>query len=239
MNESASRTFDRAIANNRYPGRGLVIGRNGAGEWTLIYWIMGRSEHSRNRQFIANGGALRTQAFDASRVVDPSLIIYEAMLELPGVQLVSNGDQTRTIADALTSGSSFEAALGTRAREPDAPHYTPRISGMLDLRRADPLMALAILRANPADPTRTDRTFFYVAEPATGTGRGITTYAADGDPLPSFTGEPLVLPCEGSSADILERYWCGLDADNRIALAVKTVARDGSCRELLVKNRYV
>ena len=92
MNDLAARTFDRSIASNRYPGRGVVIGRNGAGEWTLVYWIMGRSEHSRNRQFVAQGGVLRTQAFDASRVVDPSLIIYEAMLELPGISLVTNGD---------------------------------------------------------------------------------------------------------------------------------------------------
>jgi IMP cyclohydrolase len=239
MNESASRTFDRAIANNRYPGRGLVIGRNGAGEWTLVYWIMGRSEHSRNRQFVASGGVLRTQAFDASRVVDPSLIIYEAMLELPGVQLVTNGDQTRTIAEALAAGSSFESALGTRAHEPDAPHYTPRISGMLDLRQGASKLELAILRANPENPALTDRTFYHLGEPAVGSGRAITTYAGDGNPLPSYTGEPLLLPCEGTSADILERYWAGLDADHRIALAVKTVAPDGSCRELLVRNRYV
>jgi hypothetical protein len=239
MSEAPTRTFDRSIAQNRYPGRGLVIGRNGAGGWTLAYWIMGRSEHSRNRQFVVKGSALCTQAFDAGRVVDPSLIIYEAMLELPGVQLVTNGDQTRTIADALASGASFESALASRTHEPDAPHYTPRISGMLDLRQSAPRVALAILRANPGDPSLTDRTFFYVGAPAAGTGRGLTTYAGDGEPLPSFAGEPLLLPLDGRGADILERYWNGLDADNRIALAVKTIAPDGRTSELLVKNRYV
>jgi IMP cyclohydrolase len=239
MSEAPNRTFDRSIALNRYPGRGLIIGRNGAGDWTLVYWIMGRSEHSRNRQFVAEGGVLRTQAFDASRVVDPSLIIYEAMLELPGVSLVSNGDQTRTIADGLSDGASFESALAGRAHEPDAPHYTPRISGMLDLRSHAPSVSLSILRANPNDPRLTDRTFFYVATPPPGTGRGLTTYAGDGEPLPSFTGEPLNLPLEGGGADILEHYWTGLDADNRIALAVKTLDRDGRTRELLVENRYV
>jgi IMP cyclohydrolase len=239
MNEALRRTFDRSIQGNRYPGRGLVIGRNSGGDWTLVYWIMGRSEHSRNRQFVADGGVLRTQAFDPSRVVDPSLIIYEAMLELPGVQLVTNGDQTRTVRDALVVGSTFEAALGGRAHEPDAPHYTPRISGMLDLRAERAALTLGILRVNPQNPALTDRTFFQLAEPAPGSGRGITTYAGDGDPLPSFSGEPLLLPLEGDGAGVLERYWTGLDADNRISVAVKTVARDGTCRELLLKNRYV
>jgi IMP cyclohydrolase len=239
MTELANRTFDRSIAQNRYPGRGLVIGRNGTGEWTLVYWIMGRSEHSRNRQFVAEGAVLRTQAFDASRVVDPSLIIYEAMLELPGVQLVTNGDQTRTVADALAAGASFESALIGRAHEPDAPHYTPRISGMLDQRGGSARLSLAILRANSSDPELTDRTFFQVAVPPPGIGRGLTTYAGDGNPLPSFVGEPLLLPLVGSGADILERYWSGLDADNRIALAVKTLGSDGRTAELLVRNRYV
>jgi IMP cyclohydrolase len=239
MNEAISRTFDRAIVQNRYPGRGLVIGRNGAGDWTLVYWIMGRSEHSRNRQFVAEGGVLRTRARDESRVADPSLIIYEAMLELPGVWLVSNGDQTRTIADALASGATFESALAQRAHEPDAPHYTPRISGMLDRRQGAARVSLAILRANPNDPSLTDRTFHYVGTPAAGTGRCLTTYAGDGDPLPSFVGEPLLLPLEGHGADILERYWTGLDAENRIALAVKTLAPDAGAAELLVRNRFV
>jgi IMP cyclohydrolase len=239
MNLLARRTFDQSIANNRYPGRGLVIGRNGAGELTIVYWIMGRSEHSRNRQFVAQGGVLRTQAFDPSLVKDPSLIIYEAMLELPGVQLVSNGDQTRTIVDALERGGSFEAALATRAHEPDAPHYTPRISGILDLGRGTPELGLAILRANPEDPTQTDRTYFRPALPQPGAGRGLTTYAGDGNPLPTFSGEPLLLPLAGTAEDILEQYWSGLDADNRIALAVKTVAADGRTRGLLVRNRYV
>jgi IMP cyclohydrolase len=238
MNELAQATFDRTIASNRYPGRGLVVGRNGDGDWTLIYWIMGRSEHSRNRQFVADGGVLRTQAFDPSKVVDPSLIIYEAMLEQPGIQLVSNGDQTRTVFEALSRGESFETALTTRAHEPDAPHYTPRISGLLDVRPGQARLVLSILRANPHDPKLTDRTFFQLGEPAAGIGRGITTYAGDGNPLPSFSGEPLVLPCAGQGRDILERYWSALDADNRIALAVKTVAPDGGCRELLVKNRF-
>jgi len=213
-------------------------GGRGEGSWFLIYWIMGRSEHSRNRQFVNEGGVLRTQAFNPALVVDPSLIIYEAMLELPRIQLVSNGDQTRTIYDALSRGGSFEQALAGRAHEPDAPHYTPRISGLLDLRTSQARLSLGILRANPHDPTLTDRTFFQLAEPPPGIGRCITTYASDGNPLPSFSGEPLVVPCQGGARELLESYWQALDADNRIALAVKTVRPDGSCRELLVKNRH-
>lgn len=243
MLELARRTLEHSITRNRYPGRGLVLGRNtsggnGQGDWTLVYWIMGRSENSRNRQFVAEGGVLRTQAFDPRLVVDPTLIIYEAMLELPGIQLVSNGDQTRTLCDALSSGGSFEQALAGRAHEPDAPHYTPRISGMLDLRAGQPQLSLSILRSNPHDPSLTDRTFFQLAAPPPGIGRCITTYAADGNPLPSFSGEPLVVPCEGRGSDILQCYWQALDADNRIALAVKTLAADGSCKELLVRNRH-
>jgi IMP cyclohydrolase len=239
MPDLASSDFERSIVHNRYPGRGLVIGRNGGGDWTLVYWIMGRSDNSRNRQFVVEAGVLRTRAFDASRVVDPSLIIYEAMLELPGVQLVSNGDQTRTIHDELSRGGSFESALERRAHEPDAPHYTPRISGMLDLRGSTPRVVLSILRRNPENPDHTDRSFSLLAVPAPGYGRGITTYAGDGNPLPSFTGEPLLLPFAGKGSAILERYWSALDAENRISLAVKTVSADGRTRELLVKNRYV
>jgi hypothetical protein len=240
MNELAQRTLEQHVTRNRYPGRGIIIGRNGAGEHTLVYWIMGRSQNSRNRTFVAEGGTLRTQAFDPSLVEDPSLIIYEAMLELPGVQLVTNGDQTRTVRDALARGETFEAALRTRAHEPDGPHYTPRISGLLQLSAGKATrLVLSILRSNPIDPRAlTDRTFFELAEPPPGLGRGITTYAGDGNPLPSFSGEPLTLPLEGRGSDILERYWNALDADNRISLAVKTVAADGSCRELLVQNRH-
>ena len=184
---------------------------------------MGRSENSRNRRFVADGGALRTEPVDAGRLADPSLVIYDAMLELPGVYLVSNGDQTRTLRDALAAGGRFEDALATREREPDAPHYTPRISGMLDLRGAAPALALSILRASVGDPAQTDRTTFRPAPPPPGFALGLTTYAGDGDPLPSFRGDPLWLPLEGTAEQVLERYWDALDRSNRISLAVKRI----------------
>lgn len=232
-------TFQHRIANNPYPGRGVVVGRNSQGDWTLIYWIMGRSPNSRNRKFVATGGTLRTEAVDPAKVEDPSLIIYEAMLELPGVQLLSNGDQTRTIWNTLSAGGSFIDALKTRAHEPDAPNFTPRISAQLDLRNDTPSIQLSLLRVSPQTETETDRCFFSVAPPAPGTGRALTTYMGDGNPLPSFSGEPLLLPCEGNTQDILNTYWGSLNAENRVALAVKRVTAAGACAELLIRNQYV
>jgi IMP cyclohydrolase len=235
----AGRTFAERIEQNPYPGRGLALGRAATGDaWLAVYWIMGRSDNSRNRRFVADGATLRTEPVDASRLADPSLVIYEAMLELPGVYLVSNGDQTRTLRDALGAGGRFEDALATREREPDAPHYTPRISGMLDLRGATPALALSILRASDADPAQSDRTTFRPAPPPPGFALGLTTYEGDGDPLPSFRGDPLWLPLEGAAERVLERYWDALDRANRIALAVKRVPAAGGPSELLVRNRH-
>lgn len=238
--DTAERTLDSHLGKNPYPGRGLVLGRSDREDaWLLVYFIMGRSPHSRNRRFEVDGGTLRTRAVDESKLSDPSLIIYEAMLELPGVQLVSNGDQTRTVCDAIAAGGRFDEALETREREPDAPNYTPRITGMLDFRGpGTPRVKLSLLKANPADPTRTDRTVYAPAAPPAGLGVGLTTYMGDGNPLPSYTGDPLLLPCAGSAEDVLDRYWSALDRDNRISLAVKELDGRGALRSLLVRNRY-
>jgi IMP cyclohydrolase len=235
----AKRSFSERIDQNPYPGRGLVVGRSHeAAGWLQVYWIMGRSEHSRNRRFVAEGSTLRTEPVDPSKLEDPSLIIYEAMLEQPGRYLVSNGDQTRTIFAGLEAGLSFESALATREREPDAPNYTPRISALLDLSGASPELRLSLLRANPADPAARDRFTFQVAPPPPGLGRGLTTYTGDGSPLPSFRGEPLWLPMEGDPGAVLDRYWAALDADNRVALAVKSIPGDGGAGTLCLRNRY-
>jgi len=226
------------LARNPYPGRGLVLGRAQADDaWLQVYWIMGRSSNSRNRIFVAEGTSLRTEPFDASRLEDPRLVIYEAMLEVDGVHIVSNGDQTRTVAEALRAGGSFEGALATREREPDAPHYTPRISGILDLRERAPRLALSLLRASPADAAETDRFTFRPALPPPGLGLGLTTYAGDGDPLPPFAGEPLWLPLPGEADEVLETYWQALDPDNRVALAVKRIPDRGEAR-LGVRSRH-
>ena len=232
--------FERHLAANPYPGRGLVIGRSQAGDaWLQVYWIMGRSENSRNRIFIADGAELRTEAADPARVADPSLIIYEAMLELPGVFLVSNGDQTRTAFDVMEAGGRFEDALEMREREPDAPNYTPRITGLIDLRLREPNFALSLLKANTAAPALTDRTTFRPAPPPAGLGLGLTTYHGDGNPLPSFRGEPLWLPLAGSQEQVADAYWAALDSQNRVALAVKSIAADGAePGRIVLRNRF-
>jgi IMP cyclohydrolase len=237
--EIAAVNFDRHLVHNAYPGRGLVVGRSSVEDaWLMIYWIMGRSEHSRNRRFVVDGKTLRTEPLDASLVDDPSLIIYEAMMALPHYHLIGNGDHIRTIYEALQAGSSFDAALSTREREPDAPNYTPRISAMLDLHDWPGQLTMSILKANVADPAYTDRTTYRPALPPAGLGMGLTTYDGDGSPLPSFSKDPLLLPCEGDIHTVLDTYWDALDADNRIALAVKRIPAGGRTGEFVVRNRY-
>lgn len=227
----------RHIAANSYPGRGLIIGRSAEDEtWLMLYWIMGRSAHSRNRRLTIEGPVLRTEPVDPSRLDAPELIIYPAMLELPKVYIVTNGDQSQTIYDAFRNGGIFDDALATREREPDAPNYTPRISGMLDL-SGPPAVTLNILKANPVDPARTDRVTYRPSPPPPGLGLCLTTYAGDGDPLPGFSGDPLVLPLEGGAEEVMRTYWNALDRENRIAIALKRVAPDGSS-ELMAINRY-
>ncbi len=235
----AAANFARHLKQNAYPGRGLVVGRSSDDTaWLMIYWIMGRSAHSRNRRFVVDGRALRTEPVDASLVDDPSLIIYDAMLELPQIYLVGNGDQVGTIYDAVQAGSSFDAALATREREPDPPNYTPRISAMLDVQHSHGRLLLSILKANRANPDYTDRTTFRPALPPAGFGMCLTTYLGDGHPLPSFTGDPLLLPCAGQVDEILDVYWNALDADNRIAIAVKRIPEDGGASTIVARNRY-
>ena len=235
----AKTNFCRHLRRNRYPGRGLVVGRSSAEDgWLMIYWIMGRSARSQNRRFVAEGSLLRTEPVDASLVADPSLIIYEAMLELPGIYLVSNGDQTRNLYETLRTGGSFDVALARREREPDAPNYTPRISAMLDLRDPPGALVLSILKANPANPELTDRFTYRPALPPPGLGVGLTTYVGDGTPLPSFRGDPLLLPCDGTAKAVLDTYWDALNARNRIAIAVKRVPARGGSSEIILRNRF-
>jgi hypothetical protein len=239
IRETADRVFENHIKNNRYPGRGLVVGRSETGDkWLMVYFIMGRSENSRNRRFVTDGDRLFTEPVDLSKVTDPSLIIYDAMLALPGIQLVSNGDQTATVHSALTVGGTFDGALATREREPDDPNFTPRITAILDARGGEATLRFSVLKAAQADSAATDRYFVCPANPPAGIGFGLTTYMGDGNPLPSFTGDLLPLPLAGTPGRVLDTYWDALDSDNRVSLAVKEVNPDGSCGEFLVRNRH-
>ena len=233
----AIQTFERHLKKNSYPGRGLAVGRaEGDDGWLLVYFIMGRSENSRNRRFCSDGDRLWTEPVDESKVEDPTLIIYDAMLALPGVQIVSNGDQTDTVYESMLEGGRFAAALETREREPDAPNYTPRITAKLDCRKGEKAISLSLLKANPVNPALTDRVTYRPADPPPGLAYGLTTYMGDGSPLPSYVGDPLLLPLLGSAEEVLQAYWSALDADNRVSLAVKSVDDAGELREVLILN---
>ena len=237
--EIAQNNLDRHLRTNPYPGRGLIVGRSSVEDaWLMIYWIMGRSAHSRNRRFVVEGSSLRTEPVNLELVTDPSLIIYEAMLELPRVFLVSNGDQTGTLSETLQAGGTFDAALAQKEREPDAPNYTPRISAMLDLRGRSAAITLSILKANRANPEYTDRFTYRPAPPPPGLGVCLTTYMGDGAPLPSFRGDPLLLPCAGSAEAVLDSYWDALDTSNRIAIAIKRIPSPAGASETIVRNRH-
>ena len=234
----AEQNFGRHLLANSYPGRGIVVGRLETDDeddvWVQVYWIMGRSENSRNRRLVVggeHGAELRTEARDPALVSDPTNIIYDAMLESPDLYYVSNGDHTRTVKETVERSARFEDALAVREREDDAPNYTPRIAAILDLRGQGEL-AIAILRANAADQDQTDRVVWRLPFPPKGLGYGITTYRHDGNPLPPFAGDPLWLPLPGSAEEVADTYWNALNQQNKIALAVKVI-RSGSSRIVL------
>ena len=222
--ESAARNAAK-LKENSYPGRGIVIGLTPDGtRYVQVYWIMGRSENSRNRIFVAEpDGSVRTEAKDPAKLTNPSLVIYYPVRQIGQAHIVTNGDQTDTIRDALAAGGSFEEALSARTFEPDAPHYTPRISGIVDLADRSCAYKLSILKTNGGDPAQTLRYFFHYERAVPGLGHGIHTYAGDGNPLPSFEGEPVPLPLFDDAADTASFYWERLNADNKIALLVKTI----------------
>jgi len=212
----------RQLEANPYPGRGIVLGRSADGTRLVeLYWIMGRSANSRNRQFVAEGGRLRTEALDPSAMTQPELVIYTAMDALDDHHVVTNGDHTDTLIQALRAGRSYRAALRSRAHEPDGPHYTPRIAG--GIRAAEGDAWLAIVKADPGDPGRSLREDFEFEALPPGWGWCVSTYAGDGDPLPSFVGEPRLLPLAGDLEALLEAMWDRLHPENRVAIALKAI----------------
>jgi hypothetical protein len=234
----AAANFETRIKQNPYPGRGIIIGKSDDATWQIVYWIMGRSTNSRNRRFVVSGTDMRTEPVDLSQLTDPSLIIYDAMLELPGLFMVSNGDQTRTMYDTIKAGKSFEDALMTRMHEPDAPNFTPRISGIIDLRNKTPLVTMSILRSSILSSDVSDRHFFRPQFPVNGFGYGITTYQGDGNPLPSFSGDPVLLPLKGDASEIIDTYWNALNQDNLVSIAVKSISAADKSSKTIVRNRH-
>ena len=226
------------LSQNPYPGRGILLGRSADDAKAVIaYFIMGRSENSRNRIFETTDDGIRTRAFDESKMVDPSLIIYHPVRVVEGTTIVTNGDQTDTVADAFRSGTGWVRALRTREFEPDGPNYTPRISGMV---RPDGSYRLSILKSAGGDPCCCQRFFFEYDAPRPGQGHFISTYETDGDPLPSFQGEPKTVGVGAESLkDFGDGLWESLNADNKVSLFVRYIDLKSGETETLIYNKHV
>ena len=224
----------KLIEGNSYVGRGIVIGKSADGtKACTAYFIMGRSANSRNRIFTERGGVLYTEPFDASKVEDPSLIIYAAVRNYENKIIVTNGDQTDTINDALKSGGSFKSALETREFEPDAPNYTPRISGVV---KPNGDYNLSILKSNMGRGDSCLRFFFeYAAVP--GLGHLIHTYKGDGDPIPSFEGEPVPVEMDGDLDSFTQMIWDSLNEDNKVSLFTRFIDLESGKAESRIINK--
>ena len=236
--EKISLTQD--LKNNAYPGRGIVIGRSADGASAVTaYFIMGRSENSRNRVFVEEGEGIRTQAFDPSKLTDPSLIIYAPVRVLGNKTIVTNGDQTDTIYDGMDKQLTFEQSLRTREFEPDGPNYTPRISGIMHVEGGEFSYAMSILKSNDGDPAQCNRYTYAYNNCVAGEGRFIHTYMHDGNPLPSFEGEPKRVEIPDDIDAFTELLWTNLNEDNKVSLFVRYInIADGSYETRIVnKNR--
>ena len=232
--------LDQELKNNEYPGRGIVIGRSADAKFAVAaYFIMGRSSNSRNRVFVTEGEGIRTQAFDPSKLEDPSLIIYAPVRVLGNKTIVTNGDQTDTIYDGMDKQLTFEQSLRCREFEPDAPNYTPRISGIMHIEGGSYNYAMSILKSNNGDPSCCIRNTFAYQNPAAGEGRFIHTYMHDGNPLPSFEGEPKRVEISGDIDSFTDMLWNSLNADNKVSLFVRYInIEDGSYETRIVnKNK--
>lgn len=225
------------LQDNPYPGRGIFLGRSADNRYAVIaYFIMGRSENSRNRIFTATEDGIRTEPRDPSKMTDPSLIIYHPLRVFEGKTIVTNGDQTDTIRDALAAGNDFHYALRTRSFEPDTPNYTPRISGIVNL---DGSYELSILKSMDGNPECCCRYFYEYNCPQAGVGHLIHTYQGNGNPLPSFDGEPerimLNAPDAGSFASLI---WDNLNSDNKVSLFVRYLDCSSGKTADVIRNKF-
>ena len=218
------RSLEQELKGNACPGRGIVLGETADGRYAAAaYFIMGRSANSRNRVFVEDGEGIRTQAFDPAKVEDPSLIIYAPVRVLGNKTIVTNGDQTDTIYDGMDHQLTFEQSLRCREFEPDAPNYTPRISGIMHIDKGSYSYAMSILKSNNGDASSCLRFTFAYQNPIAGEGHFIHTYMGDGNPLPSFEGEPKRVKIEGDIDSFTDMVWNSLNEDNKVSLFVRYI----------------
>lgn len=231
-------SLEQELKQNAYPGRGIVIGQSANGKYAVTaYFIMGRSENSRNRVFVKDGEGIRTQAFDPSKLTDPSLIIYAPVRVLGNKTIVTNGDQTDTIYDGMDHQMTFEQSLRTREFEPDAPNYTPRISGIMHVENGTYNYAMSILKSNNGNPDSCSRFTFAYENPAAGEGHFIHTYMHDGNPLPSFEGEPKLVSIPNDMDEFTSLLWESLNEDNKVSLFVRYINIADGTYETRIVNK--
>ena len=217
-------SLEQELQGNSYPGRGIVIGKSADGRYAVTaYFIMGRSENSRNRVFVEHGKGIRTQAFDPSKLKDPSLIIYAPVRVLGNKTIVTNGDQTDTIYELMDKQQTFEQALRTREFEPDGPNYTPRISGIMHIEKRSFNFAMSILKSDSGDPAGCNRYTFAYNNPKAGEGRFIHTYRENAEPLPSFEGEPKRVEIPDDMEAFTAAIWSSLNEENKVSLFVRYI----------------
>ena len=226
------------LNSNTYPGRGIVIGKTKDGKKAVTaYFIMGRSNNSRNRVFVEEGEGIRTQAFDPLKLEDPSLIIYAPVRVLGNKTIVTNGDQTDTIYEGMDKQLTFEQSLRTREFEPDAPNYTPRISGIMHVENGKYNYAMSILKSNNGNPEACNRYTFAYENPVAGEGHFIHTYMHDGNPLPSFEGEPKLVEINGYIDEFTNMVWTNLNEDNKVSLFVRFIDIETGEYETRIVNK--
>ena len=227
------------LKNNAYPGRGIVIGKTPDGKQAVTaYFIMGRSSNSRNRVFVEEGEGIRTQAFDPSKLEDPSLIIYAPVRVLGNKTIVTNGDQTDTIYEGMDKQLTFEQSLRSREFEPDAPNYTPRISGSMKIKDGKYRYAMSILKSDNGNPEACNRFTFYYNNPLAGEGRFIHTYMHDGNPLPSFEGEPKLVEVMDDINEYTDLIWNSLNEENKVSLFVRYIDIATGRYETRIVNKH-
>ncbi len=230
----------KELKSNSYPGRGIILGRSKDGTKAVAaYFIMGRSENSRNRVFVEEGEGIRTQAYDPSKLTDPSLIIYAPVRVLGNKTIVTNGDQTDTIYEGMDRQMTFEQCLASCIEEfePDAPNYTPRISGVMHVENGKYSYALSILKSNNGNPQACDRFTFAYENCVAGEGRFIHTYKCDGNPLLSFEGEPKLVEIPDDMEAFTELIWENLNEDNKVSLFVRYIDIETGKYETKIVNK--